>query len=392
MTENKIITIDIDDGSGDRYSRFKIIPWWDQEKLKNTKVIVVGAGALGNEILKNLALLGVGHILIIDVDRIESSNLSRSVLYRKADEGQSKAMVAARVAKEINPDCSVNWLDANVVYEVGLGVFRWADLVFGGLDNREARLSINKACWKANTPWIDGAIEVLFGTVKVFVPPNSACYECTMNEEDFKSLKSRFSCPKVVLDGKVPTTPTIASIVAGLQVQEGLKIIHNLDELATLEGKGLFVDTLNHNSYTIEYTRKETCYSHDTYENIKQLDLSVEETSLQSMLNIIRKTLGQAAYIDLEWELVYALECNLCSKVENILKPLGSLTDSEVKCSECGQQKAFEMTHAINGNEPFITYNLGSVGVPYLDIITGRNGTETVHFELIGDFKKVFGD
>ena len=67
----------------DRYSRFRLIPWWDQDLLKASKILVVGAGALGNEIIKNLALLGIGHITVADMDSIENTNLSRSVLYRE---------------------------------------------------------------------------------------------------------------------------------------------------------------------------------------------------------------------------------------------------------------------------------------------------------------------
>src|SRR5436853_126669 len=75
----------------DRFHRFRLISWWDQAKLANAKVLVVGAGALGNEIVKNLALLGVGNLLIADLDKIENSNLSRSVLYRASDNGTHKA-------------------------------------------------------------------------------------------------------------------------------------------------------------------------------------------------------------------------------------------------------------------------------------------------------------
>lgn len=74
----------------DRFARFRLIGWWDQQRLSAAKVLVVGAGALGNEIVKNLALLGVGNLLIADLDRIENSNLSRSVLYRAADQGCRK--------------------------------------------------------------------------------------------------------------------------------------------------------------------------------------------------------------------------------------------------------------------------------------------------------------
>ncbi len=69
----------------DRFSRLRLIPWWDQAKIAAYKVLVVGAGALGNEILKNLAVLGFRRVVIVDLDRIDESNLSRSVLYRAAD-------------------------------------------------------------------------------------------------------------------------------------------------------------------------------------------------------------------------------------------------------------------------------------------------------------------
>src|SRR4051812_28927823 len=90
--------------STDRFHRFKLIGWWDQARLSRARVVVIGAGALGNEIVKNLSLLGVGNIFIADMDRIENSNLSRSVLYRADDNGNYKATCAAAAAREIYPD------------------------------------------------------------------------------------------------------------------------------------------------------------------------------------------------------------------------------------------------------------------------------------------------
>ena len=124
----------------DRYSRLRLIPWWDQERLKNATVMVVGAGAIGNELIKNLTLLGIGRILIYDMDSIENTNLTRSVLYRAKDVGRYKAEVAAERAKEMNPDVKAKAFIANIIDDVGLGVFRRMDVVLGGLDNREARL------------------------------------------------------------------------------------------------------------------------------------------------------------------------------------------------------------------------------------------------------------
>ena len=137
--------------------------WWDQERLKNATIMVVGAGAIGNRLIKNLALLGIGKILVFDMDAIENTNLTRSVLYRRKDVGRYKAEVAAERAMEMNPDVKAKAFISNIIDDVGLGVFRRMDVVLGGLDNREARLSINQSCYKVNKPWIDGAIEALNG-------------------------------------------------------------------------------------------------------------------------------------------------------------------------------------------------------------------------------------
>ena len=178
----------------DRYDRLRLIPWWDQDRLKNATIMVVGAGAIGNELVKNLTLLGIGKILIYDMDSIESTNLTRSILFRAKDVGRYKAEVAAERAHEINPDVKTKAFVSNIIDDVGLGVFRRMDVVLGGLDNREARLAINQACYHVNKPWIDGAIEALNGFARVFVPGHGACYECTMTETDWMLINKRKSC------------------------------------------------------------------------------------------------------------------------------------------------------------------------------------------------------
>ena len=152
--------IEISDFKKDRYARLKTITWWDQDILKNANILVVGCGALGNEIVKNLTMLGVGNIFAVDMDVVEKSNLTRSVLFRKEDEGKSKAETICKRANDVNDEVNVRYFNGNV-FELGLGVFRKMDVVVCGLDSREARLFVNQSCWKVNRPWIDGAIEVL---------------------------------------------------------------------------------------------------------------------------------------------------------------------------------------------------------------------------------------
>ena len=187
---------------------------------------------MANEVLKNLALIGIGTVYVIDRDTIETSNLSRSVLFRAKDGGRPKAEVAAIRAKEINPEVSYYWMQGDVITDLGLGLFADVDVVIGCLDNREARLWVNRQCWKVSTPWVDSGIQEIQGVVKVFVPPESSCYECTMTARDYQLLNIRYSCPLLsrdqIMEGKVPTAPTIASMMGALEVQETLKLIHKM--------------------------------------------------------------------------------------------------------------------------------------------------------------------
>lgn len=389
---NKVLDLTLDE---DRYSRLRLIPWWDQEKLASARVMVVGAGALGNEILKNLALLGIGQIYIVDFDSIENSNLSRSVLYRASDEGKSKSEISAAAVKDINPDCHVHWINGNIVYDVGLGLFRRMDVVIGGLDNREARLAINQACWKVGTPWIDGAIEVLFGIARVFVPPHTPCYECTMTEQDYKLLNMRRSCALLsreeMLTGKVPTTPTTSSIIAGIQVQEAIKLIHSRSDLPTLAGRGYFFNGLTHDSYIVNYEYKEDCPSHETFDNIVELNLQSSKTTLKTILGYVQDHLGSDAVLEFGKEIVTELQCQHCHTDEQLFKILGQVTENEGRCHVCGSMRMPRMTHTITGSEPFLDLTLAEIGLPPFDIVTGRSGLEMVHIELTGDLKYILG-
>src|SRR5438034_10007161 len=122
----KITTADVVE---DRFSRLRLLAWWDQERIRRANVAVIGAGALGNEILKNLALLGFERVVIVDSDRIELSNLSRSVLYRAEDVGRTKADTAAAAFRNLYDQASVVPLTANIILDVGMGLFAWADMI-----------------------------------------------------------------------------------------------------------------------------------------------------------------------------------------------------------------------------------------------------------------------
>ena len=376
----------------DRFDRFRLISWWDQNRLASAKVLVVGAGALGNELVKNLALLGVGHVLIADMDAIENSNLSRSVLYREQDNGTQKSIVAARAAADIYPDMKVHHFDGNVVHDLGLGVYRWADVILGGLDNREARLSINRNAYKVNKPWIDGAIEQIQGIVRVFAPPGP-CYECTMSEMDWKLLQMRRSCNLLsreqMMTGHTPTTPTISSIIAGVQSQEAVKLLHGME---TIAGKGWVFNGLMTEAYTIDYPRKEECYSHDTITPFISLDAGVEDITVIDLLNRAIKLLGPDVQLELPREVLSSLKCPKCGDEEELFASLGKVPTSKAACPKCHHElRDIQTFYKIKGDEPFIGRTLAAIGVPPFDIIIARAGSRAVGFELTGDSAAVLG-
>lgn len=377
----------------DRYSRLRLIPWWDQDRLKNATIMVVGAGAIGNELIKNLTLLGIGRILIYDMDAIESTNLTRSILYRARDVGRYKAEVAAERAMEINPDVKAKAFIANIIDDVGLGVFRRTNVVLGGLDNREARLAINQSCYKVNRPWIDGAIEALNGFARVFVPGQGACYECTMTEMDWRLINKRKSCALLtheqMAEGKIPTTPTSSSVIAGIQVQEMLKLLHADRNLPTLAGKGYVFNGLTHDSYVVEYQRKDDCMSHDTYEKIIEKPWSARATSLREMLAEIRSELGEKAVLDFDRDIATTAKCS-CGENKALFTPVHKLKGEMLTCPKCGAQMTFDSVHSITGDEDFLNKTPMEIGIPLLHIVGGRIGMDTTYYEFTSDEAEVF--
>jgi molybdopterin/thiamine biosynthesis adenylyltransferase/DNA-binding transcriptional regulator YhcF (GntR family) len=370
----------------DRLGTFQFISWWERDKVEKAKVMVVGAGALGNEVIKNLVLMGIGNIFIVDFDEIELANLSRSILFRESDTGRKKAEVAAARAKEINPNVHVQYFHGDVTSSLGLGVFRRMDVIIGCLDNREARLAVNRFAYWINKPWVDGAIQEFLGLARVFIPGEGACFECSLTEQARRDLAIRYSCPLLarenVLLGKVPTTPTIASIIAGIQSQEALKLIHNKP---VKPGSVIHFNGMTNEMHITAYTPVEDCESHWTYGQITELPLRADTTTLQDMLLYARRELGQDAVLELDQELVLSLYCPTCGAREEVLQPISSVGFNRAHCPTCGVLRETELSHTIHGDENFLTRTLASLGVPALHIIRAYNAQEYRFYELTGD-------
>jgi adenylyltransferase/sulfurtransferase len=385
------------DFQADRDATLKLIDWFDVQRVRAARVLVVGTGAIGNEVLKNLALLGVGHVYMFDRDTVEISNLSRSVLFRASDRGRLKAEVAARAVTELNADVEARWAVGDLALNLGLGVVRRMDVVIGCLDNREARLMLNRACWKVDRPWVDAGIGQLNGQVRVFRPGHGACYECGISENDYRQIATPCNAlaSRYAAEGRVPTTPTIASIVAGVQVQETLKLLAPEQwEGRSMAGREfIFNGTVGAASF-VELPVRDDCLAHyriDAEDIVECPRLSAAGTTAAELLSEVRGRLGPSAVVRLNFEMAVEWRCPACGARHPVLQPVRALFREDVHCAGCDRPGYLVTTHTIGGapdeyNEFFLDRPLAELGVPPLEMLEARGaGQRSLWFELTGD-------
>jgi adenylyltransferase/sulfurtransferase len=376
----------------ERFARFERVEWWQQERLRDARVLVAGAGALGNEVIKNLALLGVGNLVIADMDTIEISNLTRSCLFRESDAGSFKAACAARAARELYPQMNVHAITANIIAALGLGWIRWADVIVGALDNREARVFLNASCARLGRPWIDGGIEVFQGIARGFHPPATACYECTMSEIDWQVIQKRRSCSmlarRAFAQGGVPTTPVTASIIGAIQAQEVVKYLH---DLPALFGKGFVYEGATHNSYGVSYPIDPDCSWHEEAPPVESMTDWGADTPFSVIWMRAEEMLGGCDAIDLGREVVETLQCVACGRSRSILQSVECVSEDDARCDSCGADSVPQFIHSLGRGSEHLQRTPRQLGLPEWDIVWARHGDRFQGFELAADAPAAMG-
>ncbi|KAG9311178.1 hypothetical protein JVU11DRAFT_8248 [Chiua virens] len=148
-------------------------------RLAHTKVLLVGAGGIGCELLKNVVLTGFGHITLLDLDTIDLSNLNRQFLFRKKDVKHSKAMVAAQTAGAFNPKVHIHPIHANIKEpHFDIEWFQSFDIVLNALDNLDARRHVNKMCMAAGIPLVESGTAGYLGQVQPLLKDRTECFDC----------------------------------------------------------------------------------------------------------------------------------------------------------------------------------------------------------------------
>ena len=359
----------------DRYARQRLLPWWDQDRLARSRVVVAGAGAIGNEVLKLLALVGVGEIVVVDFDTVSPSNLSRTVLFRAGDVGEPKAALAARRTQELNPDVHVTAIDGDIGRDIGLATLSGADLVLGGLDSVNARWAINRRCLQAGVPWINAGITASDVQVTRHVPGDGACYECTFTAGMARRFNERYSCTGLVRrtpDRTVPTTAIGASVVAGLMVHDALRFLHDpATGLRAGQRQTLLLD--GYRQFLDDLPVDPDCPAH--VEPVQGWTTTDRDPATSTGRELaLAAGLEDATSIELTFELVLGFACPGCGTREDIGRPTATVYEDEILCPSCRQERIVERGTTFRLDGPLGDRPLASLGVPPHDLVAVGHG------------------
>ena len=391
----EIETVNLQEWGTDIYPK---LSWFKQKKVSSAHVMVVGCGALGNEVIKNLALFGVGNLVLVDFDEVEYSNLTRSILFTQEDalKHRYKVDAAAESVKKINPNINVTTIVGDIATSVGLGLIRKMNVVVGCLDNRWARYTLNRLCMRAGVPWVDGGINALEGVAKVFIPGKN-CYACTLEPSALEDLKRSTSCAVAIRrnieSGRVPTTPVVASIIGAVQAQEAMKLIHKeaLDsgELASLCGKMFCYDGASMTVRLVSHEAwDEDCPVHENWSPVVESPLTHHNTVEEVLAYIKDKFSTDSAEIVLRNQaFVDFIEDRITGEKYNVMLPEAEVSsfienDEVLRSKPMGQFYQHTIRN-INADFKYNSLTLQQIGIPDQDVLHVKTNIEEYYIELI---------
>jgi molybdopterin/thiamine biosynthesis adenylyltransferase len=238
-------------------------------KIRKATVLLAGAGAIGNEAAKNLAMLGVGRILIVDRDRVEMSNVSRMIFFQPNDVGKNKAEVLAKNIHRKYPFVATTAYRGDLE-NVPLKLYLDSEVVLCGLDNVVSRIFLTQTCRKYTIPLIDAGIIGLNGRVHTYITPNDPCPICMFPSNQYSEIVGlRNPCDAPLEQETVPSFATSISLVSSILAQEAIKVILGSEEYKASkkwpEKTGqplrsiLFVDLKNNRYTPMDLKRNERC-------------------------------------------------------------------------------------------------------------------------------------
>lgn len=378
--------------------------------IKNLRILVAGVGAGGNEVLKDLVLMGFGHLTIVDFDHVEDSNLSRTTLFRKEDIGKSKALVAAERLKEmaLHDNPKIVGLHGNLITDFGKSLFLEHDIVICCVDTQKARAYINDMCVLTKTPFFEMGfqnydVEISFfapegtmtqrdGTVIDSLPPSDGYFPkmngtfpvCLRESIGFGYFdEKRNSCSGFkVKDTNLIKIPTIQVSAAMAGVLIAMELVKYLDGKDTLKNKMLYFFGRTYETMICNFTRNAKCTIHDEVFDLITQDVKKGDT-LREILTAMQNEYGGRVILTLPDDFIISGKCHICGKEIKINKRAKDIWDEERWCDDC--RKEFpNYEHILNYGNEFVKVpkevsllsedwilnkTLHEVGVPKNDIL-----------------------
>ncbi len=376
--------------SEDRYARLTAIDWWDGTRVRNATAIVAGAGALGNEVVKNLVLLGWGTVVVVDHDVVAMSNLTRSMFFDQADIGRPKAETISERAGRLNSDTRVIGLAGDLRVALSAGIVRRSDLVFGCLDNLAARVALSQLAGYAGRLMVDGGLTTWEGTVQVFAPEvDQPCFTCGLTADDLRELTLRQSClayeQRSLAAGGVPTTPTVTSVTAGLMVQEALKWLHrDLHDHSMAVGHELRIDLAHNRFWNHRLPVNDDCVLHWTRAEPMPPDHELNWTDdWRTIVARCRAVVTMPdGVLQLPARLLVRWDCPDCGSGGESLR--AHALDGRVPCPSCGHDVIPQFTAHVDGTEPWADRSPEAMGFAPWTWLELRDDHGVATFELAG--------
>lgn len=359
------------------------------DKIKTSKVLVIGAGAGGNEVLKNLALMGFGNFTIVDFDPIEESNLSRTTLFTKEDVGKSKSEIASNTLNQISLHKSPNIKGINAkIQDVGKQIFFDHDIIVCCVDTMDARAYINDWCVKLKKPFFEMGFEKFTVQISFFPNENStdSCLRELIGQGNFSG--ARQSCSKLKMkDSNLEHIPTIQVAAAMAGVLIATEIILYLKGESRLKNKVLQYAAAYHRSLVIDVPQSTKCHKHEqvTYE-FYRTKLNLNNT-VEDILQELKEQYNSDYYINWGEEYIYSVECESCKQEVFIKKFKSEVYDEERWCQTCLAKGHYNDNEDIKANwkinkelnlfnpkhEFYLKLGLFDFGIKDNDIIVAHN-------------------
>lgn len=406
--------------------------------IKNCKILVIGVGAGGNEILKNLLLMGFGNFTIVDFDTVEDTNLSRTTLFRKEDIGKSKSFVAAERLKEmaLHENPNILGLQGNLMTDFGKGLFVEHDIVISCVDTQQCRAYINDWCVRTKTPFFEMGFEKYTVNITFFAPdgpmqqnngeiidklPSSdgrfpkmlgefpVCLREEIGYGDFDGKRNSCSGFKVRDENfeKIPTIQVSAAMAGTLIATELVKYLSGID---SIRNKMLLYSGLTYETVQVGYRRSPKCIIHDEHFEIEVVNVPVNPT-LKELLQMVEQKYHAQALLKLPDKIALTGQCLNCGKTIILNKRANDIYTDDCWCSDCKDynsktddpryKKAFIKTSVpieislLNVEEEILNLHCQEISLPKDDIykvILVKNDISIekfIYFKVYADKKEI---